>query len=129
MSVMDRVARRPDMRNLASTVVIAKCSGQTTPRGRTCDLCLSCAHRTAPGHEAMQPVINGRMFDGERCLDFLPMPRKPLSPAAHLRGFARPVATPLAGPFLSITQAREKSATHALCGGTRQPTLDGHAPA
>lgn len=41
------------MRNLAATVVIAKCNGQTTPRGRTCDLCLACAHRTAPGHEAM----------------------------------------------------------------------------
>lgn len=102
------------MRNLAATVVIAKCNGQTTPRGRTCDLCLACAHRTAPGHEAMGPVINGRMFDGEHCLDFMPMPRKPLSPTSYQRGFARPVETPLAGPFLPITRAGEASAPHAL---------------
>lgn len=101
------------MRNLAATVVIAKCNGQTTPRGRTCDLCLSCAHRMAPGHEAMGPLINGRMFDGEHCLDFMPKPRKPLVSVMHSHDFARPVERS-AGLLLPITPAGEASAPHAL---------------
>lgn len=117
------------MRNLAATAAIAKCNGQTTPRGRTCDLCLSCAHRVAPGHESMNAVVNGRMFDGEHCIDFMPVPRKPVVSTSYQRGFARPVSTPLAGPFLPITPACERSTTHAPGAGTRSQHLDGCAQA